>query len=238
MSLFDQSVDYSDDIFRNIRGIKESQHLFDDLSDDPLNWDAANSLDIYTHPPITGQALIQRAFDYSKNDFINYPFENITASRYSDGSIGCWYGSESLETTIYETKHHFIQEISDAWDVFHTQKIIKIDRRVANIYCHGLAFDLTNKIEEFPWLVDPVNYLRCQEIGRRVSMEGHPLLRVPSARHFEGSNLVVFNPTVLSNVRNFCTLEYVLDIPAREIKIYRGKELVLESTAMEIKRGA
>lgn len=233
MSLFEQAIDYSKDVFRNIRGIKESQHLFDDLSDDPSNWDAANCIDIYTHPTITDQALIQRAFDYSKNDFIDYPFENITASRYSDGSIACWYGSESLETTIYETRYHFIQEIRDAWDVFHAQTIIKIDRRVANVFCHGLAFDLTSKTKEFPWLVDSVNYTRCQEIGRRVSIEGHPLLRVPSARHDEGSNLVVFNPTVLSNVRDFCTLQYVLDIPVRQIKIYRGNELIQESWTLD-----
>lgn len=234
MSLFERAVDYSKDIFRNIRGIKESQHLFDDLSDDPLNWEAANSIDIYTHPAITGQSLIQRAFDYSKNDFIDYPFENITASRYSDGSVACWYGSESLETTVFETRYHFIQEIRSSWDVFQSQLLIKIDRRVANVYCHGLAFDLTSKINEFPWLVDPVNYTNCQETGRRVAIEGHPLLRVPSARHIQGSNLVAFNSTVLSNVRDFCTLHYVFDTSTREIKIYRGKELIIEPMVVEI----
>ena len=30
--------------------------------------------------------------------------------------------------------------------------------------------------------LDLVNYTNCQEIGRRVSREGHPLLKVPSAR--------------------------------------------------------
>lgn len=234
MSLFSRAVDYSKDIFRNIRGIKESQHLFDDLSDDPLSWDAANGIDIYTHPTITGQPLIQRAFDYSKNDFIDYPFENITTSRYSDGSVACWYGSESLETTVFETSYHFIQEIRSSWDVFYSQKIITIDRRVANVYCHGLAFDLTSKTKEFPWLVDPVNYTNCQEIGRRVSMEGHPLLIVPSARHIDGSNLVAFNPNVLSNVRDLCKLQYVLDITARQIKVYRGNDLIIEPIIVNI----
>lgn len=234
MPLFERAVDYSKDIFRNIRGIKESQHLFDDLSDDPLNWEAANSLDIYTHPTLKSQALIQRAFDYSKNDFIDYPFENITASRYSDGSVGCWYGAETLETTIFETRYHFIQEVKNAWDVFRTQKAIKTDRRVANVYCQGLAFDLTYKTQEFPWLIDSVNYTRCQEIGRRVSLEGHPLLRVPSARHREGRNLVAFNTTVLSNVRDFCTLQYVFDIPSRLVSVYRGKKLLLEPVIVDV----
>ena len=224
MTLFDRAIDYSRDVFRNIRGIHESQHLFDDLSDDPADWDAANIIDVYTHPVLTNTSVIQRPFDYSKNDFIDYPFEHITATRYSDGSTACWYGSETLETTIYETKHHFIEEIRNSRDVFYTQKTITIDRRIAMVNCQGLAFDLSDKATEFPWLVDSVNYTRCQELGRRVAREGHPLLRVPSARQVGGVNLVVFKQQPLSNVRDYCNLQYVYDLSAEEIRIYRGKD--------------
>ena len=235
MPLFEKAIDYAQDVFRNIRGIKESQDLFDDLSDDPLNWNAANIIDMHTHPVINNAPLIQRAFDYSKNDFVDYPFENITSSRYSDGAIACWYGSETLETTIYETRYHFIQEIRNAWEVFHTQKIIKIDRRVALVHCRGLALDLTHKSGEFPWLVDPVNYTECQEIGRRVAKEGHPLLRVPSARHDTGINLVAFNPSVLSNPREHCKLQYIWDLRSGQIRVYRGDlELKIEPSLVNM----
>jgi len=226
MALFDYAVDYSKDVFRNIRGIKKSQDLFDDLSEDPANWEAANMLDIHTHPPLLTKvsALIQRPFDYSKNDFINYPFENITASRYSDGSLACWYGSETLETTIYETRYHFINEVHDSPDVFRKQKTITIDRRIALVNCHSLALDISHKAKEFPWLIDSVNYTRCQEVGRRIASEGHPLLLAPSARQEGGVNLVVFNPKILSNVREHCKLQYIYDLPTGQIKIYRGQE--------------
>lgn len=224
MPLFDRAVDYSKDVFRNIRSTIDTQHVFDDLSTDPLNWDAANTIDVYTHPLLTNDPLIQRAFDYSKNDFIDYPFENITVSRYSDGSTACWYGSETLETTIYETKYHFIQEMINSREVFSTQKTVTIDRRVALINCHGLAFDLSHKTKQFPWLVDSVNYTRCQEIGRRIAREGHPLLIVPSARQINGINLVVFNQKALANVRDYCNLQYVYDVPTGLTSIYRGEE--------------
>ena len=231
MTLFDRAIDYSQDVFRNIRGIKEPEHLFDDLSDDPADWDAANTIDVYTHPFLTNAPLIQRAFDYSKNDFIDYPFENITASRYSEGSTACWYGAETLETTIYETRYHFIQEIRNSRDVFYPQKSITIDRRIAMVNCHGLAFDLSHKAKEFPWLVDSVNYTRCQDVGRRVAREGHPLLRVPSARQAGGINLVVFKQQTLSMVRDYCNLQYIYDLSAERIRIYRGKdELVMDSS--------
>ncbi|QMT59056.1 MULTISPECIES: RES family NAD+ phosphorylase [unclassified Legionella] len=235
MSLFDTVRDYSQDVFRNIRGIKVSQDLFDDLSDDPVNWDAANTIESYTHPDLTHQSLIQRAFDYSKNDFIDYPFEKITSSRYSDGTIACWYGSETLKTTVYETNYHFIQEIKDSWEIFQTQDMIIIDRRVAKVYCQGLGLDLTGKKEEFPWLVDSDNYTQCQETGRRVAQEGHPLLIVPSARHVQGINLVVFNPNLLSNPREYCRLQYVFDVKKRTIQCIRGEEdIILKQSEVEI----
>ena len=224
-SLFDCAVDYSNDVFRNIRGIKISQDLFDDLSDDPQNWEAANTLDMHTHPPILNNApLIQRAFDYSKNDFIDYPFKNITASRFSDGSFPCWYGSETLETTIFETRHHFIKEILSAWEVFQHQKTVRIDRRVAQINCQGLAFDLSHKMDEFPWLVESVDYTSCQAIGRRVANEGHPLLITPSARHKKGINLVAFKPEILSNSRDYCNLHYIFDLINKSVRVFRGEK--------------
>lgn len=232
MLLFDTVRDYSQDVFRNIRSIKKSQDLFDDLSDDPRNWDAANALESHTHPPLTKQNLIQRGFDYSKNDFIDYPFTHITCSRYSDGAIACWYGCEELITTIYETQYHFIQEIKDAWEVFQSQKTVTVDRKVAKIYCEGLGIDLSAKREEFPWLVDPEDYQSCQEVGRRVAQEGHPLLITPSARHDQGINLVIFNARLLSNPREFCRLQYVVDIEKKSIKCYRGNELIQEQNSL------
>lgn len=236
MSLFSRAIDYSGDVFRNIRGIHMSQNLFDDLSEDPLNWEAANNLDIHTHPLLKQPALsmIQRAFDYSKNDFLDYPFENITTSRFSDGSVACWYGSETLETTIFETKYHFIQEIFDAWEAYQGQEVVRIDRRVARVHCYGLAFDLSSKAEEFPWLVDKENYLKCQEIGKRVAKEGHSLLRAPSARQEGGVNLVAFNRHVLSNPRDYCLLQYTFELTTRKITVSRGDEVIKDLGSVEL----
>lgn len=227
MSLFDCGLDYGQDIFRNIPSIKDSQHLFDDLSSDPQNWEAANQIDIATHTELRNSSIIQRAFDYSKNEFIDYPFENITASRFNDGSFACWYGSETLETSIFETVYHLIQTINDSLEAFEDEDFIDVDRKVGEIYCEGLAFDLTSKINEYPWLIDSTNYLLCQNLGKRIAQEGHPLLRVPSARDSAGVNLVAFNANVLSNPRNFCYLRYQLDLRTMEPIVYRGNEKYL-----------
>lgn len=227
MSLYETVIDYSNDVFRNISTIKPTQHLFDDLSDDPESWEAATIIEIATHLPIENSSLIQRGFEYSNNDFIDYPFENLTASRFSDGQVPCWYASESLETTIYETTYHFVRGVQDAIEAFVGEKIIKTNRRVAKTSCIGLAIDLSNKTDEYPWLIDPMNYSRCQDVGKRIANEGHPLLRVRSARHLAGVNIIAFKSNVLSNVREHCYLEYSLDTSNWQVTVTRGDTVLM-----------
>ena len=83
----------------------------------------------------------------------------------------------------------------------------------------GLAIDLSSKTEEYPWLIDPINYSRCQEVGKRIGREGHPLLRVRSARHTEGHNIIAFKSNVLSNVREHCYLNYSLDVNTFQVTV-------------------
>lgn len=233
MSLYQTITDYSKDVFRNIPSVKPTQDLFDDLSNDTDDWAAANCLEAATHRPIENNQLIQRGFDYSENAFIDYPFENLTASRFSDGKTPCWYASETLETSIHETVYHFVKGVHDSIDAFQDEKNIQVDRRVATTSCIGLAIDLSSKTEEHPWLIDPINYSRCQEVGRRVAQEGHPLLRVRSARDPDGINIVAFKSKVLSNVRENCYLRYSLNMEEQNVKVSRdSKVLTVIKTAL------
>ncbi|WP_419418421.1 RES family NAD+ phosphorylase [Legionella sp. D16C41] len=228
MSLFETIIDYSEDVFRNIPSVRPSQDLFDDLSDDADNWAAANNLEAVTRMPLENNQLIQRGFEYSENPFIDYPFENLTISRFSNGQNPCLYASETLETTIHETVYHFSKNIADSLEAFSGEKQILADRRVAKIACIGIAIDLSAKTEEYPWLLDPINYDRCQEVGRRIAKEGHPLLRVRSARQLEGINIVAFKSNILSNVREHCFLRYCLNLETMKVIVTRGEEIIIK----------
>lgn len=227
MSLFETINEYTQDVFRNIPSVRPAQDLFDDLSHDQKNWEAANQLEIETHTAIEKNQLIQRGFEYSENLFIDYPFDNLTSSRFSDGSIPCWYASETLNTTIHETSYHFIQGIKNSIDAFSDEKVVRADRHVAKTTCTGLAIDLSTKIKAFPWLIDPINYTQCQDIGKKVATEGHPLLRVQSARHTEGVNIIAFKSHVLSNVRAHCFLNYELNLNNMKITVSRGQDTMI-----------
>src|SRR3990172_3132075 len=96
-------------------GIRASQNLFDDLSaaaDDQAVAVAAESANrIPSEAP-----LITRPFDYGA--VITYPFVYVYVhgTRFSDGlDYGVWYRSLHLETTVYETVHHWYEFISDSF---------------------------------------------------------------------------------------------------------------------------
>ena len=65
MPLFEIINEYTQDVFRNIPSVRPTQDLFDDLSHDQENWDAANQLEIETHTSIENNQLIQRGFEES-----------------------------------------------------------------------------------------------------------------------------------------------------------------------------
>ena len=113
--LFSANVDFRDDLVRNIPGIRESQHLFDDLSPAPADWDIAIVAEGAQGIP-TPAALITRPFDYGS--VISYTFDSShwQTTRFSNGSLyGVWYGALAVETTVYETAWHWYRFVLDSF---------------------------------------------------------------------------------------------------------------------------
>ena len=113
--LIREVADFHGDLVRNIKGIRQSQNLFDDLSADPADHAAALAAESATRLP-TPAAMITRPFDYGT--VITYPFlpQNWQATRFSDGlAYGVWYGSLELETTVYESAYHWHRFVMDSF---------------------------------------------------------------------------------------------------------------------------
>lgn len=201
-------VDTHMDVYRNIVSIRESQDLFDDLSDDPTDWGSAIQLEVETKPGAFDSTvpIIHRPFEEAVwNDAIGYPFKHWMRSRYSDGTYGVWYGGDSIETTVYETAYHWRNALlADAgW----TQPGIVIERKVYWVRCDAALIDLRPAIERAIALVDAADYTLTQQVGAKLHREGHPGLVSKSAR-CSGSVYAVFNPAVLSNPRMCCYLTF------------------------------
>ena len=196
------------DLLRNIVSIRVSQNVFDDLSGDPGDWDAAIRLELSTKPPLYASAdpIIDRPFEEAHwNDAINYPFKHWMRSRYSDGTYGVWYGADSIETTVHETVHHW--HAGFLRDAGFTQPGISIERKVYRVRCDAALVDLRPAVARFPSLVDPLDYTLTHQVGAKLHREGHPGLVSKSARGV-GEVYAIFNRQVLSGPRQLCFLTY------------------------------
>ena len=115
--------------------------------------------------------LIDRPFEDAEwFNAIAWPFKNWQASRFSDGTYGVWYGSDSVETTVYESVYHWYKGLlCDAG--FDRQEVIA-ERKVYWVACGAALLDLRAASNEYPDLLHPSDYSFCQSVGARIHREG------------------------------------------------------------------
>lgn len=215
--------DYSSDLYRNIKTARISIDCYDDLGDGDFDTQVAVDSEMAGHTE-THAATITRPFDYGQ--VIAYSFEaaHWQATRFGDGrSFGVWYGSEAMETTIYETVYHWRKFVRDSFgDV---DEEIPADRRIVLARCQGLLVNLVGKEVDFPNLIDPdeSNYAFTQQVASYLVQNRQSGLLVKSAR-CEGVNAAIFNKDILSNPRDFCYLTYFWN-PAEGDEVRVEREL-------------
>lgn len=200
--LLRQVADYRGDLVRNIKGIRVSQDLFDDLARDPAERAVAIAAESATRLP-SAAPLITRPFDYGT--VITFPFvpQNWHATRYSDGlHHGVWYGALELETTVHETLYHWHRFVTDS---FALDREIVGERRVFLVRCEAILIDLRKARE--PRLVDRTDYSFTQQLGGYLAQRAQSGLLAPSARA-PGTAAAILRPEVLSGVRDLCFLTY------------------------------
>jgi hypothetical protein len=216
--LIDTAVDYHGDLVRNIKTIREAQALFDDLSDDAADWAVAVAAEGQDY--IASSApLITRPFDYGR--VITYPFvpQHWQQTRFSDGlDYGVWYGSLEIETTVFESIHHWRRFIEDSYAS--EDRTIIGERRVFDVRCDAIVLDLRGKHARFPQLVDRRSYGYTHGLGRYLNAQGQNGVLVQSARA-EGTNAAILRPGVLSGVRDRCCLTYVTHPGRDEVVVQR-----------------
>lgn len=204
-------ADVHQGVVRNIVSLRQSQDLFDDLTGDPAHWAQAQKVeDEVKPPPNRSQApIIDRPFEDAEwFSAIAWPYKHWQSSRFSDGSYGIWYGSESVETTVYESAYHWYRGLLR--DAGYEREVVIAERKVYMVACDAALLDF-RKAAGHSDLLHPTDYALTQSVGARIHREGHPGLLIQSVRRPEGENVAIFNPAVLSNLRHSCQLTYRLD---------------------------
>ena len=205
-------TDVHQDVARNIVSLRQSQDLFDDLTDDPAEWLLAQKVEAEVRPPSyrSPTPIIDRPFeDAAWFNAIIWPFRHWQASRFSDGSYGVWYGSESVETTVFESAYHWYRGL--LCDAGYERETVIAERKVYLVACGAALLDFRKATAEHGELLHPSDYAFPQSVGARIHREGHPGLLIQSVRRRAGENMAIFNPGVLSNPRHHCQLTYRLE---------------------------
>jgi hypothetical protein len=199
------------DLVRNIASLSVAQNLFDDLSENPEAQQLAQQVEAAVKPKLyaSRQPIIGRPFeDAAWFNAISYPFKNWQASRFSDGSFSVWYGSDSAETSVYETAYHWYHGL--LYDAGYQEETITVERKLHKVFCAAALLDFRAASERHHRLLHQIDYAASQAVGARIHREGHPGLIIPSARHPSGTIYAIFNPRVLSRPRPHNCLTYEL----------------------------
>jgi RES domain len=204
-NLLTHIIDYSGDLFRNIKTARVSIDCYDDLGDGEFDTEVAVHAEMAGHTE-THAAVIDRPFDYGRAIAFSFDAANWQPTRFSDGlRYGVWYGSEELETTVHESAYHWKRFVLDAFPAEDHE--IVADRRVFLVRCQGFLVDLVGKENNFPALINPDDYSFTQKVGSHLVNNNQAGLRVLSAR-CQGVNAAIFSKEVLSNPRDHCYLSY------------------------------
>ena len=218
LGLLSVNADYHGDLVRNIPGIRQSQHLFDDLSEEPGDWEIAIAAEASGRSQ-TDAALITRPFDYGSVITFAFDHAHWVATRFSDGTrYGVWYGSTAFETTVYETAWHWTRFVLNS---FATEaREIVTERRAFEVRCDALLIDLVAAARRHPGLVSRTSYALTQAVGGVVHAQGLNGVLTRSAR-CDGVNAAIFKPERLSDVRDRAYLTYRFDVAGDRMIVER-----------------
>ena len=217
------------DVARNIVAFREPQNVFDDLSELAGEWKVAEQAQDEVGLPLhrSKTPIIDRPFeDANWLNAIHWPHKNrqhtnYQQSRFSDGTFGVWYGSETIETTVYESAFHWYSGLlSDAG--FECEVVVS-ERKIYSVTCEASLLDCRKAVSAFPELLHPSDYSFTHSVGARIHHEGHPGLIMQSVRRPDGENIAVFNPAVLTNPREIGHLTYKLDRDSIIVEKQAGK---------------
>lgn len=204
-ALCSKNVGFQSDLVRNIKSIRESQSLFDDLSGDPTDWAVGIAAEAASRIA-TPSAVLTRPFDYGT--VISYSFDSShwQATRLSDGRrYGVWYGSLEVETTVYETVFHWHRFLMDSYS--DEDRMVTGERRVFDVRCDALLIDLRGAEAAYPDLVSRNSYAFTHALGAYLFEQGSNGVLVRSAR-CAGVNASILRAERLSNVREKMLLTY------------------------------
>lgn len=229
------SAEGQGDWTRNIVSLRESRSLFASLVDDKTETGILQAHEMAVKPYRRHPPILHRPFEFADTfnaiaEVIDWPFEHPATSRFSEGYFGCWYGAEDLNTSIYETGYHFVQDALDTELVAKSKTLVQY-RRVHVVECTSLLLDLRPAVLDQPGVYDNgLSFGPCQALGAEAHRNGLRGIITYSARDprpERGAVACVLTSAALARPRIQCYLTYRYNTASGVLSVERepGVEL-------------
>ena len=188
-------------------------HLFERVAD-PADWEALYMLESMTNPRLREQvgelSLVPVADRVSGSNasVVMAPFTHLSpqGTRFTDGHFGAYYGAESIETAIAETRFHrenFLRATA--------QPPLELEMRCYLADVASELHDLRGLRPKLADVYDPASYAVSQKLGRELRDAGSNGIAFDSVRRPGGECVAVFRPRLVQNVRQNVHLRYAWD---------------------------
>ena len=99
-----------------------------------------------------------------------------------------WYGSDSVETSVYESVYHWYKSL--LCDAGFDRQVVIAEREVYQVACGAALLDFRAASTEHSDLVHPANYSFCKSVGARSARDGREKLRMSFKRSEPSVKLV------------------------------------------------
>lgn len=173
-------------------------NLFEDLTNDPAEWELLAELESVINPQVRqeiGEISLVPPELRVASTAVMAPFVHLNpmGSRFSDGGHGVYDASEHLETAIRETVYHLEMRLRAG----HAAPD-DMDQRVYVGVIEGDFVDLIGDPDAAAPLMVSDDYGQSQRFGANVRAAGNDGILFESVRHPGHGALAVFNPTRVS----------------------------------------
>lgn len=139
-------------------------------------------------------------------------------TRFSDGSVGCYYAAEQFETAIAETRHHQAVAFGDSRaSAGACVDLVDIEADVV-----ATLPDLRPLWSTHPDVYDPGNYAVAREVGAALVAAGHQGILYTSVRDVaRGPCVAAFAGGIVRGARRAATVRYRWDGTAIHVEPIR-----------------
>ena len=173
-------------------------HLFEDLTNDPAEWELLAELESAVNPRVrqeVGDISLVPPEQRVRSTAVMAPFVHLNpmGSRFSDGGYGVYYAAEHLETAIRETVHHLERRLRAG-----RAAPDDMDQRVYVGAIEGDFVDLIADPQAAAAFMTPDDYGDSQRFGAQVRRDGGDGILFESVRHPGHRALAVFTPPRVS----------------------------------------